>query len=338
LLYVLHGEDDFSIRQALVRIKKKMGDEAALATNTAVLDGRRVTLEQLRQACDTVPFLAEGRLVIIEGLLERFEAGGKPRGRKARTGAPDSEVDSFAGYFNQVPAFTTVVLTDGKVSERNPLLQRLSTAGVDIRAFPLMKDTRRLGKWIEERVASQGGSISWQAAGLLAEFIGPNLWVMASEIDKLLLYTSGNRIEEDDIRAVVSYVQEANAFALVDAVMEFRTGAAQELLLRLMQQGINPSGILALIYRKVRLLTRIKGMSGEGLSRNEIQSRLGIPHDFVVSKALEQASKYSLARLGEVYHSLLEADLSIKTGRYDGELALSILVAELGQRQKTGVV
>ncbi|MFC1942384.1 hypothetical protein ACFLWU_04110, partial [Chloroflexota bacterium] len=46
----------------------------------------------------------------------------------------------------------------------------------------------------------------------------------------------------------------------------------------------------------------------------------------------DQANKYSLARLKEVYHRLLEADLSIKTGKYDGELALNILIAEVGQR------
>jgi hypothetical protein len=39
-----------------------------------------------------------------------------------------------------------------------------------------------------------------------------------------------------------------------------------------------------------------------------------------------------MARLREVYHELLEADLSIKTGRFDGELALNILIAELCQR------
>jgi DNA polymerase III delta subunit len=37
-------------------------------------------------------------------------------------------------------------------------------------------------------------------------------------------------------------------------------------------------------------------------------------------------------RLREVYHKLLEADIAIKTGKMDGEIALDILVAELGQQ------
>jgi DNA polymerase III delta subunit len=50
-------------------------------------------------------------------------------------------------------------------------------------------------------------------------------------------------------------------------------------------------------------------------------------------KTLEQAGGYSLQRLKEGYHKLLETDLSIKTGKYGGELALNILIAELCQRR-----
>ena len=49
-------------------------------------------------------------------------------------------------------------------------------------------------------------------------------------------------------------------------------------------------------------------------------------------RTLEQAARYPMPRLKEIYHKLLETDLSIKTGKFDGELALTILVAELCQR------
>jgi DNA polymerase III delta subunit len=44
-----------------------------------------------------------------------------------------------------------------------------------------------------------------------------------------------------------------------------------------------------------------------------------------------------MARLKEVYHQLLETDLAIKTGRYNAELALNILIAELCQGAKAPV-
>jgi hypothetical protein len=49
-----------------------------LATNTDVLDGRAVTPDQLAAICDTVPFLASHRLVVVEGLLARFDPPDRP--------------------------------------------------------------------------------------------------------------------------------------------------------------------------------------------------------------------------------------------------------------------
>ncbi|GAI47378.1 unnamed protein product [marine sediment metagenome] len=70
----------------------------------------------------------------------------------------------------------------------------------------------------------------------------------------------------------------------------------------------------------------------------EIQDKLGLTSEFALRKTLEQAGRYSLARLKEVYHRLLDADLSIKTGKYDAELALNILIAELCQKQKLEII
>ena len=87
------------------------------------------------------------------------------------------------------------------------------------------------------------------------------------------------------------------------------------------------------IYQ-VRLIVRVRELRSQRKSEAEIQSWLGLASDFVLRKTSEQADRYSLARLKEVYHKLLNADLSIKTGRLDPELALNILIAELGQRHK----
>jgi len=330
LLHLLIGEDDFSIRQSLEEIKRGVGDTTVLAANTTILDGQ-VTLDQLRGTCETVPFLAEKRLVIVEGLLERFEPKSKSgRKRAIRLTDRQDECKLIAGYVSQLPEFTELVLVGGRIGNHNPLLNELS-AVAPVESFPLLKEAK-LRQWIERRVTGAGGSISTRAADLLVSFVGSDLWTMANEVDKLALFTGGRRIEEGDVRVVVSYAQEANVFAMVDAILEFRAGVAQELLQQLLKQGAAPAYLLVMLSRQVQLLVRVRELRRRGKSRNEIQNKLGLTYDFVLRKALEQADKYSLARLREVYHQLLEADLSIKTGKYDGELALNILIAGLGQR------
>ena len=338
MLYVLMGGDDYSIRQKLEEIKSKVGDQTALISNTTVLDGRQVTPEQLRHACGTVPFLAEKRLVIVEGLLERFESRSRASRKKTtRLSGQANDCKALADCIRQVPEFTMLVLVDGEIRNNNPMLAEVGSVNAEVRAFSLLKNVN-LRQWIQQRINSLGGSISSQAVDLLARFVGSNLWAMANEIEKLYLFAWGRRIEEEDVRGVVSYAQEANVFAMVDAILEFKPADAEKLLENLLQQGAHPAGLLVMITRQARILIQVKELAKQGLTRADIQNKLGLAKDFVVRKAEEQASKYSLARLIEVYHRLLEADLSIKTGRYNGELALNILIAELCQRQKPGGV
>ena len=90
-----------------------------------------------------------------------------------------------------------------------------------------------------------------------------------------------------------------------------------------------------MLSRQVRMVVRVKELSNQRKPEAEIQNRLGLTSEFALRKTLEQAGRYPTQRLKQVYHKLLEADLSIKTGKYDGELALNILIAELCQRGKT---
>ncbi len=327
MLYILHGEDDFSLSRALGEIKKGLGNPSMLAANTTILEGQQVTPDQLKTVVETVPFLAEKRLVIVQGLLGRFESQKPRRGRKSLSShGRENDINAFAAAMSNIPESTVLVLTDDKIKSANPLFKQLS--GARVMAFRLLKK-EALSQWIKQEVAAQGAAISPQAVDLLARLVGGNLWVMSSEINKLALFASGRRIEEDDIRAVVSSAQEANVFAMVDAILDFRAGVAQRLLEQLLQQGASPAYLLVMLSRQVRLIVRAKEMRRQRTPEPEIQNRLGLKSEFPFRKTLEQAQRYPLERLKAVYIRLLEADLAIKTGKYDGGLALNLLIADL---------
>ena len=166
MLYILLGEDDFSLRRALEEIKNGVGDQALLSANTTTLDGHELSLDQLRTVCETMPFLAERRLVIVRGLLERFAHQGKSR-RQGKNTPETSQLDeygSLATYLRQVPDSTVLVLIDGRISSNNPLLKRIQT-GATVKAFPLLRDTR-LRQWIKRQVTEEGGNISPQGVDL----------------------------------------------------------------------------------------------------------------------------------------------------------------------------
>jgi DNA polymerase-3 subunit delta len=327
MLYILYGQDDFSLNRALRETKTGLGDQEIVAANTTNLDGQHITLSELRNKCDTAPFLSLHRLVVVEGLLGRFEVKqGRPRSRKGKSGDGLGEWEGLDTYIRQMPKTTVLVLIDGEVKGQNPLLQRISQLG-EVRAFTLLRGGG-LKTWIRQQVREGGGDITPQAVNLLGELVGGDLWAMDGEIQKLLLYSQERPIGEDDVRQLVSCIQEANIFALVDAVAEGRTEPAQRILHRLYDDGVPPTHILTMITRQFRLIALATDM-GKGLSRLQIQDRLGLKAGYGLDKTLSQARLYDFERVKRAYDKLLETDLAIKTGQYSDKLALELLVTEL---------
>jgi len=336
VIYVLYGHDEFSLHEELNRIKNELGDREALATNTTEFDGKQVTIGQLLDACKAMPFLGTHRLVVVEGLLSRFEKGAKTA--KELDDAEEQEVampkkgwrvewGELKQRLPEVPQTTVLVFIDGAVRRDNLLLKQLAPLA-QVRDFPELRGNA-LSEWIRNRIKDGGGVISPEAVKMLAAYAGDNLWVLASEIDKLLLYCGGKRIEEKDVKEVVSYAREANVFTMVDALIEGRSATAAPLMQQMLDEGAAAPYILFMITRQVRLLVEIKDLLNRKCNRNEIRERLGISNDFVLNKALEQSRNYSMERLEQIYHKILEADISIKQGIWKGDLALDLLVAEL---------
>ncbi len=319
MLYILYGEDDFSRRQALNDIKAGLNAGDLLEANTMILEGKQLTLAQLSAACNTVPFLAPQRLIIVEGLLKRFES---------RTSAEQlSETANFADCVKNMPVTTILVLLDEGLKSHNPLLKALSPSAT-VKTFPLLKGDN-LKYWCQRRVTQSGGRISEGAASLVATMVGEDLWAIASEIDKLLLYSEGRPITEADVQAVVSQASQASVFKLVDAIIEGRAAEAIRLLHRLFDDGSHPAYILVMITRQFRLAIQAKELFSQGLKLPEIKQQLGLT--FAAEKALAQGRQYTQRQLEQAYHQLLDTDLSIKQGKLEGELALDLLVSELSK-------
>ncbi len=335
MLRILFGEDDFSLREALTGIKGGLGDEAMVATNTTVLQGQNTTPEQLIATCDTVPFLAPKRLVIVEGLLGLFEQRDKAKHAPKLEG---SGWLSLKGYVEHMPESTVLVLIDSKLKKSNPLLKELAPRAT-VKEFrpPFIpakgiQKSDQLYNWMQSRASKSGGSISLAAARLLANLIGSNLWLLSGEIDKLCLYTLGRTIEENDVGLLVAEVREFTVFSMIDAILEHRSAAATKLLHRLEDGGAAPPYLLFMITRQFRLVTQAKHLLRQRRKHAEIGHSLALTSEYALQKTIEQAKAYSMERLKQIYRKLLDTDISIKTGRFKGdkgELALDLLISEL---------
>jgi len=331
MLHLFIGKDNYSINQALQELKNGLGAGDLLDANTAAIDGRKTTAGDVGLVVSASPFLASRRLVIVEGLLERFEkTAGRTKNVKNKTtaGSPDS-AQSFADVLLRKPASTIVVLTAGEVSRSNPLYKLLRTEAV-LQEFPLLKDAQ-LMEWIRQQVTLRGSAIAPEAVRALAEQVGGELWAMANEIDKLVAYAGGRPISITDVGCLVAWLPEASIFKMVDSAVEGKAGPAETELEKLLSEGMNSGQILAMLNRQVRMITLARDMIEAGYSQSEIQARLGINHEFVLRKTMQQARRHPVERLKVFYKKLVEADIAIKTSRFEPELALCILVESMAR-------
>ena len=334
MLYILWGDDDYSREEALQNIKNKLGDVSLISTNTTILDGSKVSLNEIKACAEVVPFLSDKRLVIIRGLLERFESKvtlAKAKKASIPTHKPD-ETQAIIDCLKALPQTTVMILTDKIEMKKNSLQNNPLYKGVfdkaEIKTFPLLKGIQ-LSQWIQSKVNEKGGGISRQATEILMDLIGGDLHTLENEIAKLTTFTAGRLIEEKDVRMVVSAAQEADIFGMVDAIIDHKVVQVENILQNLLKNGVSPSQILILLARQIQMMILLKDLKNQKKSLSEIQTKMGISNGFVWGKISARAEKNSMDSLKRTYRKLLETDIVIKTGKLDGDLALSLLVVEL---------
>jgi len=329
--YVFYGKDRFRAREALDALVRAIDADPSgegLAENTTRVDGASARPADLLSLCQTIPFLGSKRLVIVEGLLARFETAGRGRrgaprrGRAADLGDWTQFVEALPG----LPETTVLVFLEGEVAAKNPFLAALPK-GTKAQEFKPMPQGE-LAAWIIQRAPTYGLVLQPRATAALAALAGNDLQVLDSELRKLAAYAGGDTVSEEDVRSLVSLARTPSVFAMADAVIEGRAQDAAALLQRLLADGEAPQYLLTMIARQYRLLLLTKELLDRRVRPAEISARLGV-QNFAMQRLLQQAPAHTLERLQRAYRRILEADLSIKRGIYDDETALQLLVVEL---------
>jgi DNA polymerase-3 subunit delta len=324
--YILHGENELARSETLAGLKARLGPPELAALNTTVFDDK-VTLAELRNACDTIPFMAQRRMVIVYGLLSRLSSSA--RGQKKGQGDwQKSYLEGLAGYLPHLPETTRLVFVEpGQLASSHSILRqaRKDEFGF-VRAFTPPRD---LIQWVRRRAADKGGEFSPQAAVALVEAVGDDQRLLDQEIEKLLAYTNLERpVTSQDVSLLVPYAQEALIFDAVDALGQRDGVKAAQLIHNLLDHGNEPLYLLAMIVRQFRLLIQIKELTMEGLGPPDIAKKIKL-HPFPTRKLYAQAHNFTLEQLERVHRHLLEIDVQIKTGQINSVVALDLLVAGL---------
>jgi len=333
MIYVFYGSDSFSRRESLQNLKRELDRDGALETNTTVLEARQVKPDEVFSVCDTAPFLGGCRLVILEGALSRTPSGG--RGMRSRNAEAGSKGESgpwsaLVEYAGRMPEWSALVLMDGESIAQGLLDALRSLAKVQRFSLPAPRD---VPGWIQARAKAMGVSIDRRSCALLADLVGNDTWVLASELDKLSAYTAGEAITEKEVRALVTDVRDREGYLLAEAVADGKAAVATRLLHDLLAKGRPPAVLLLTLDNRYRRIAIAREMIDAGATGSNVAARLGIDKPYPLERLLEQVSRHSMTRVRRALDRLAEADYGVKQGMHDEELALELVVHDLASSE-----
>lgn len=321
MIILLYGQDTFQSSQKLHTIKNKfIQDIDPSNLNVDIIDSPKVSLDECQRMIKSVPFLAKRRLIIFKNIISN--------GSKDLLAGLNKILEEYRLNYDQENSNAVVFFEATDKLGRTKLAKLLKESQYAHNFEPLQGFA--LNKWIRNEVRNRGGRIDEEAIKELASLVGNDLWILNSEIDKLIAYAEDQKIMKADVILLVNGKFDDNIFNLVDALGVKNKRLSLKLISDQLGSGAHPMYLLTMLIRQFRILLGVKEMAQHGKNKKEISLFLGI-HPFVVTKSLDQSRNYSMQQLHKIYRELLKIDMEFKGGsiKDQGPILFELLVSKL---------
>jgi len=239
---LVFGPDAGRVRECAEALIRAAVDNPADPFSLARLDGDELASEPARlvEEATTIPLFGGRRAVWVK-------AG-------ARNFAPAVEA-LVAAASPDCP----VVIEAGDLRKNAPL-RAVCERAKNAAALPCYPDEQRdLARLIDDELGFAGLTIAPDARAALVPLLGGDRLASRSELRKLALYARGkNRVELDDVLAVVADASALALDAAIDAAFAGRTGDLELHLAKAQTAGTSASAIISAALRQAALLHKAR--------------------------------------------------------------------------------
>lgn len=216
-----------------------------------------------------------------------------------------------------------ILTVNSKVDERKKVVKEILRIGT-IYQFNILKDYEVV-KFIEDEFKRLKYKIDISTINYFHDFVGDNLGIIKSEIDKLTLYKEDNIINKEDIDSITSRSIEINIFDLIDAVVKKDLDKSLKIYDDFILMNEEEIKLISMLGDQFRLIYQVKTMYQFGYTESDIIKELGV-HPYRIKLA-----RQSLITLGEAKEYLLklyDLDVEIKTGKKDKRAAFKLFLLD----------
>ena len=310
-IYVIFGEEEYLKNIYEKKLISNIIDENFKMMNFDIFEGKNVNISNIIDACDTMPFMSDYRIVILKNTGLIYD------------GKKDDTI-KLENYLHILPKTTILIFIEEKIDKKLKIFKTISNIGTFHKIDILSEN--ELVNWILNVFKDNNKNISAKEAIYIIRNIGFNMEILLNEINKLISFKgSSTKITINDIDNICTKSIESKIFDLINFMSNKDMDNAIKIYKNLIVSKTSPFVILNMISRQFRIILQTKYLYNKNYSINNIASELEL-RDFIVKEAIKQSKNFSIKILLQAINECLEIDNNIKTGKIIDEVAIELLI------------
>ena len=307
-LYLLYGDEDYLKKQYRDKLLHALVAEGD-TMNFAKYDGQNVSVGELIDLAETLPFFAERRVILVTD-----------------SGFFKSSEEQLALYFAEIQDTTCMIFVESEVDKRSKTYKAAVKAGSAVDFS--MPDERMLTSWMMARVKQAGKTMTQEAWTEFFDRTNDSMDHMNLEMEKLLSYVyDKDSITLADVEAICTKQMHSKVFDMISFIASKDLPKVLELYHDMLAAKEPPIRILALIIRQFDQMYLMKDMASQGMNVSTIASKLG-SRDFIVRKNLGLARNFTMEQIRALLEDAADLDERAKTGRINDRMAVELLMVQ----------
>ncbi len=315
-LYLFTGMNKFAIDD---KIKQIIASENVDDLSLVKYDCEETTMDEILADCETLPFLSDKKIVIINS----------PLFLTTEKSYIEHNLERLSAYIDN-PNPTTILIFNAaelKLDKKRKLYKALA-ANATVLNYDNMTEIEA-DNFIAAFFSQRNITISHEAKSELIKRCECDSLKINSELNKLCFYlTDKKAVTLKDIEQLVCEVLENNIFNLINSLLDRKTSQAIKTYHQLLMQNEEPIVFSSILGKSFHNLYIIKQYQKQFFNEAQIRNKLKI-HPYQLKILYKLAQKTKEQELIKNIHAMHEYDIQVKSGKIDKYLGFEMLILNM---------
>jgi DNA polymerase-3 subunit delta len=311
-VYLIYGEEKYLHDELIDRIIDISLDSGTKDFNFDLFYASETSVDRIINVARSFPMMAERRVVVVKDIQQ----------------LKTTELKYLADYVSRPSKSSCLILALPERKKTGKWFGLIFNNALTIDCRKLYDN--EIPGWVEGYLQSRKLEIEKEAVQLLQAQVGNSLLDLVNELEKVQINIHPRtKITLEDVQNVTSISKQFNIFELCNAVGEKNFPRAIAILIKLLEQGESPTGMIIQLMRHLVNLMKINENIRKGKrSINELMKVTGLSYYFV-NDMMKQSKNFTIEQYRNSFSYLAEADLHLKTGYQTPGLVMELLLYRL---------